>query len=72
MMNSEQFAELEEYVQTLAFQVGTLRRQQLTTSQQQSLQQLESDYQKAKALYDQALAQQKPSQQQTVQVREEW
>lgn len=71
-MNSEQFAELEEYVQTLAFQVGTLRTQQLTTSQQQSLQQLESDYQQAKALYDQEVIKQKPSQLQSVQTREEW
>lgn len=71
-MNSEQFAELEEYVQTLAFQVGTLRTQQLTVSQQQSLQQLESDYQQAKALYDQEVIKQKPSQLQSVQTREEW
>ncbi|EOH91082.1 hypothetical protein [Enterococcus pallens] len=71
-MNSEQFAELEEYVQTLAFQVGTLRKQQLTVSQKQSLQQLEADYQQYKTLYDQAVAEQKSCQIQSVQVKEEW
>lgn len=71
-MNPEQFAELEEYVQTLAFQIGTLGTQQLTTSQQQSLEQLKADYQQYKAIYDQEVAKQKPSQPQFVQVKEEW
>lgn len=58
-MNDELFEELELYVQTLAFQVETLRMNCITQAQKQSLQTLEADYQRCKSIYDQAVAKSK-------------
>lgn len=51
-MSKLDFEELEQHVQTLAFQINILRKNNPTGKQDGSLKVLEEDYQQYRKLYD--------------------
>lgn len=59
-MNDSDFEELEQQVQTLAFQINGLKKNNPSGKYDQSLKVLEKDYRHYKGLYDKEVKPQEP------------